>query len=328
MRVAISGFGRIGRVIFKIALDRKINIVAINDPHGAESARYLLEHDSIYGKYNKKINTKGNNLIVNNKKILVLSERDPSKLPWKKLKVDLVIDSTGAFNEKKDLSKHISSGAKKVIVTAPSKNPDITIVPGVNDKMLKKSDKIISVASCTTNCLATVTKVLNDKFGVKNELMTTIHAYTDSQNMLDSANKNVRRGRAGGLNLIPTTTGASVAVEAVLPSLKGKISGLAVRAPLAIVSLIDVVAELKKKAELKKIKSAFKEASKKKMKGILDYTEEELVSSDFIADPHSAIVDGKSIQIEGNLVKVLAWYDNEVGYSNRVVDVIKMLNWE
>ena len=325
MRIAISGFGRIGRAIFKIALDRKINIVAINDPHGAESAAYLLKYDSVYGRYNKKIIIKGNNLIINNKKILVLGERDPSKLPWKKLKVDLVIDSTGAFNTKENLIKHIRAGAKKVIVTAPSKDPDITVVPGVNDNKLKKSHKIISVASCTTNCLAVVTKVLNDKFGVKNELMTTIHAYTDSQSMLDSANKSARRGRAGNLNLIPTTTGASIAVEAVLPSLKGKISGLAVRAPLAIVSLIDVVAELKKTADLAKIKSAFKEASKKKMKGILDYTEDELVSSDFIGDSHSAIVDGKSIQIEGNLVKVLAWYDNEFGYSNKVIDVVKMI---
>ena len=325
MRVAINGFGRIGRAIFKIALERKVNIVAINAVHGAEDAAYLLKYDSLYGKYNKKVEVKGDNLVVGDKKIIVLSERDPTKLPWKKLKIDLIIDSTGVFRDRKGLSQHFKAGAKKVIVTAPSKGVDITLVPGVNDSKLSKRDKIISVASCTTNALAPVTKVLNDEFGVKNELMTTIHAYTDSQKLLGGSHKKPRRGRAAALNLIPTTTGASVAVGNVLPKLKGSIEGLAVRVPVAVVSLIDVVAEVKKPVSVEKVKSAFKKVAKGKMKGIIAYTEEPLVSSDFIGNSNSAIIDGQSIQVNGDLVKVLAWYDNEYGYSNRVIDCAKGL---
>jgi len=325
MRVAINGFGRIGRAIFKIALDNKIDVVAINDIHGPKDAEYLLKYDSIYGRYQRKVNVKGDYLNVNGKKILILSERDLKKINWKKLKVDIVIEATGAFRDKKKIGQHLKSGAKRVIVTAPSKGVDITIVPGVNDKKLKKSHKIISVASCTTNCLAPITKILNDNFGVRHELVTTIHAYTSSQNLVGGSHKKPRRGRAAALNMIPTTTGASIAVEKVLPELKGQIGGLAVRVPVAVVSLIDLVAELKKDFTEAQVKTAFKKASNKEMRGIVGYTDEPLVSSDFIADLRSAVVDFSGVKKEGNLIKVLAWYDNEYAYSARVVDVIKMI---
>src|SRR3989344_7582727 len=326
MRIAINGFGRIGRAIFRSAVERKIPISVINNPHGVKDSEYLLKYDSIYGKFPGKVSRKGDYLIVNGKKILIVSERDPKKLPWKKLKIDIVIEATGAFRDKESLSQHFIGGAKKVIVTAPSKGVDITIVPGVNSKKLKKSHKIISVASCTTNALASVTKVFNDNFGVKNELVTTIHAYTSSQHLVEESDEDHARGRSATLNLIPTTTGASVAIEEVLPKLKGNISGLSIRVPIAIVSLVDAVMQLKKPAKLEKIKDVLKKASKKEMKGILGYTEEDLVSSDFIGDPRSAIVIGDKIQVEGNLVKVLVWYDNEWGYSNRVLDVTNLLN--
>ena len=325
MRIAINGFGRIGRAIFRSAVERKIPISVINNPHSVKDSEYLLKYDSIYGKFPGKVSRKGDYLIVNGKKILIVSERDPKKLPWKKLKIDIVIEATGAFRDKESLSQHFIGGAKKVIVTAPSKGVDITIVPGVNSKKLKKSHKIISVASCTTNALASVTKVFNDNFGVKNELVTTIHAYTSSQHLVEESDEDHARGRSAVLNLIPTTTGASVAIEEVIPKLKGNISGLSIRVPIAIVSLVDAVMQLKKPVKLEKIKEVLKKASKKEMKGIIGYTEEDLVSSDFIGDPRSAIVIGDKIQVEGNLVKVLVWYDNEWGYSNRVLDVVKML---
>jgi glyceraldehyde 3-phosphate dehydrogenase len=325
MRIAINGFGRIGRAIFRNAIERKIPVAVINHSHGVRDAEYLLKYDSIYGRFNGKVSVKGDYLFVNRKKILIIGERDITKLPWKKLKIDTVIDSTGAFKDRKSLSQHFKSGAKRVFVTAPSEGVDITVVPGVNDNKLNKSDKIISVASCTTNALAPVTKILMDSFGVKNEVMTTIHAYTSSQSLVGGSHKKPRRGRSATLNLIPTTTGASIAVEKVLPKLKGAISGLAVRVPVAVVSLVDVVAQVKKKVTVNMIKQAFKKASKKEMKGIVGYTDENLVSSDFIGDSRSAIVDGNSIQVEGELVKVLVWYDNEWGYSNRVLDVVKKL---
>jgi glyceraldehyde 3-phosphate dehydrogenase len=325
MRIAINGFGRIGRAVFRSSVERKIPIAVINHSHGVRDAEYLLKYDSIYGRFNGKVSVKGDYLIVNGKKVLIIGERDASKLPWKKLKIDTVIDSTGAFTDRKSLSQHFKSGAKRVFVTAPSEGVDITVVPGVNDDKLHSSDKIISVASCTTNALAPVTKILMDSFGVKNEVMTTIHAYTSSQHLVESSDKKPRRGRSATLNLIPTTTGASIAVEKVLPKLKGAISGLAVRVPIAVVSLVDVVAQVKKKATVNLVKQAFKKAAKKEMKGIVGYTDEALVSSDFIGDSRSAIVDGNSIQVEGELVKVLVWYDNEWGYSNRVLDVVKKL---
>lgn len=325
MRIAINGFGRIGRTIFKIALQEKLNVVAINDVHGPEDAKYLFKYDSVYGRFKGNVRTKGNYLIVNGKRIQVLSEREPSNLPWKKLNVDIVIESTGVFTEREGSIKHLEAGAKKVLITAPSDSPDITIVPGVNHNKLRKEHSLISIASCTTNCVAPVAKVLNDKFTIKNALMTTAHAYTSSQALLDGSNKKMRRGRAAAVNMIPTTTGAADAVTEALPELKGRIYGLAIRVPIACGSIIDLVAELKKDFTTKSINNAFRKSSRSELKGILEYSEDEIVSSDVIGNSHSAVIDGLSTQKQGKMVKVLAWYDNEYGYSCRVVDVIKML---
>ena len=325
MNIAINGFGRIGRAILKIALDRKLNVVAINDTHGAESAAYTLKYDSVYGKYARTVDHTKNELLVNGKKIPILSERDPAKLPWKKMGVDVVIESTGAFTNAKDAAAHRKAGAQRVIITAPAKSPDVTLVPGVNDSWLKKNHHIISVGSCTTNCTATVAKVLIDTFGVKYAMLTTIHAYTNDQAIQDSAHHNIRRGRAGALNMVPTTTGAAETVIEVLPKLKGLMTGLSVRVPVACGSLTDLTVEVIKKATIKSVNDAFKRASKGAFKGLIEYTEDPLVSSDVIGNPHSAVVDALSTQVDGNLVKVLAWYDNEFGYSNRVVDVVQRL---
>ena len=329
MKIAINGFGRIGRAVFRIAQEQKLNIVAINDLHGAEDACYLLQHDSIYGRFPTKINTQNDYIIVNNKKTKVLSEKDPSKLPWKKLGVDIVVESTGIFCDRDGASLHLKAGAKYVLITAPikgEKNPDVTIVPGVNHSQLKKEHKIISVASCTTNCLTPVLKVLHENFIINRALVTTIHAYTNDQVLHDQFHKKRRRGRAGALNMIPTSTGAAEAVAAVLPELTGKVNGLAVRVPVSVGSLVDLVAVIEKPADADKINASFKKASEKQLKGILEYSEEDLVSSDVIKNTHSALFDAKSTQVEDNLVKVLAWYDNEWGYSCRVIDVIKILN--
>ncbi len=327
MKVAINGFGRIGKSVLKAALDQKVQVVAINDIHGIKSAAYLLKYDSVYGKFKGKIQVRKDYLVVNGKKILVLKEMDPEKLPWKKLKVDVVVESTGVFRLRKDALKHISAGAKKVLVTAPMKDKsDVTLVPGVNDSALKKSHKLISVASCTTNCAAPVAKVLDDNFGIKFALLSTIHGYTSSQALIDTTDeKDPRRGRAAAVNLIPTTTGAANAVVEAVPKLKGKIDGSAIRAPLPDGSIIDFVAEVKKPVDVKKVNAAFKKAEKGKMKGIIEYSDEDLVSSDIIGNTHSAIYDSKMTKIEGNLIKIFAWYDNEYGYSCRVIDVIKAL---
>jgi glyceraldehyde-3-phosphate dehydrogenase type I len=325
MKIAINGFGRIGRHILKIALDRKLNVVAINDTHGAESSAYTLKFDSIYGKYAKKVEAKGSSLIVDGKKIHVLSERDPAKLPWKQLGIDVVIESTGVFTNAKDAAAHITAGAKKVIITAPAKDPHVTLVPCVNDSWLKKNHSIISVGSCTTNCAATIARALIDHFGVKYAMLTTVHAYTNDQVILDNAHHNIRRGRAAALNLIPTTTGAAEAVIAVIPELKGRMTGLSVRAPVPCGSLTDLTMEVSSKPTMQEVNSVLEKASKTKFKGIIEYSTDPLVSSDIIGNPHSAIVDSLSTQVDGNLVKILAWYDNEFGYSNRVVDVLERL---
>lgn len=325
MNVAINGFGRIGRTVFKAALERKVNIVAINAAHDIKDVAYLLRYDSTYGKYNKDVKIKKDSLIIGKKNIKILNQRDPKKLPWKRLKVDTVIESTGVFRDRKGLSKHLESGAKKVLISAPSKNPDITIVPGVNHKKLKKNHDIISVASCTTNCLAPVMKVLHDKFKIQRALVTTVHAYTNDQTLQDDFHQKLRRGRAAATNIIPTTTGAANAVVEVIPELKGRITGLAVRVPVVCGSLIDLVAELKQRFTVKSINAEFKRASKSYMKGIIGYSDEELVSSDVIGDPRSAVIDSLSTQQNGNLVKVLAWYDNEYAYSLRMIDVLNML---
>ena len=325
VNIAINGFGRIGRQILKIALDRKLNVVAINDLHGPESSAYTLKFDSVYGKYDRKVEAFKDAITIDGKKIKVISEKDPSKLPWRELKVDIVIESTGVFTNAKDATQHLSAGAKKVIITAPAKDPDITLVPRVNDHLLKPSHKIISVGSCTTNCSATVAKVILEELGIKYAMLTTIHAYTNDQVILDNAHHNIRRGRAAGLNMIPTTTGAAEAVIEAIPQLKGKMTGLSVRVPVPCGSLIDLTCEVLKKTDKDKVNSILRKAANSSMKGIIEYSEEALVSSDVINNPHSAVIDAQSTQVDGNLVKILAWYDNEFGYSNRVVDVIQRL---
>jgi glyceraldehyde 3-phosphate dehydrogenase len=325
MRIAINGFGRIGRLIFRIALDRGANIVAINDTHGAENSAYLLQHDSVYGRYHRKISAKDGNLIVDGKRTRVLSERDPYKLPWKKLDVDLVVESTGVFRDRLGASAHLSGGAKYVIITAPANDPDITVVPGVNDVKLSKKHKIVSVASCTTNCLVPMVKVLHDKFEVKRAFFTTVHAYTNDQALHDSSHKKHRRGRAAAHNMVPTTTGASKSVAEIMPELLGKINGMALRVPIVVGSLVDLTAEVRKKASANRVNSVFKKAAEGKLKGIMEFSDEELVSSDIIANHHSCVIDSLTTQTTGNLVKVLGWYDNEWGYSNRVVDVMKIM---
>lgn len=328
MRVAINGFGRIGRTVLKLCLENKIDVVAINDVHGTEDARYLLQYDTIYGKYKHEVKTKDTNLIVNKKTIKVLSERDPLKLPWKQLGVDLVIESTGAFRKREELTMHLKSGAKYVVLTAPGKGedkPDLTVVPGVNHSKLNKNHQIVSVASCTTNCLVPLVKVLHDKFKIKRAMFTTVHAYTNDQVIQDGFHKKVRRGRAAAQNMVPTTTGAADSVVEIMPDLLGRITGLAVRVPVAVGSLVDLTAELDKVFDTVTINDSLKKASQSSLKGILEYSEDEIVSSDVIGNPHSTIFDARSTQIDGNLVKVLAWYDNEFGYSSRVVDVLKMM---
>ena len=324
MRVAINGFGRIGRAIFKIGLDKGLDIVAINDLMDIKNLVYLLKHDSVYHEYGKKIVVKKNSIIFNGKKIIVLAEKDPKKLPWKKLGVGLVLECTGFFTERKDVKKHLEAGAKKVIISAPAKNPDVTIVLGVNEKILKKEHKIISLASCTTNCLAPIVKVLNDEFGIERGFMTTVHAYTSTQSTLDGPDEKLRRGRAAAENIVPTTSGATKATGEVIPELKGKIDGLAMRVPVACGSIVDFVAELNEIVVSDRVNKILKKASKK-LKGILQYTEDELVSSDIIGNTHSAIIDGLSTQSIGKIVKVLGWYDNEWGYSSRMVDLAKKL---
>lgn len=324
MKVAINGLGRIGRTVLKRALEKNVNVVAINDRTDIESIAYLLKYDSIYGPYNKPIKTGRGFIKIGTKKILVTSEDNPEKLPWKELGVDVVIEATGVFRDHEGASKHLKAGAKKVIISSPSKDPDITIVPGVNEQKIKKEHKIISLASCTTNCIAPIIKILNDKFGIEKGYMTTIHAYTNSQNILDAPHKKIRRSRAAATNIIPTTSGASTAVEIVIPALKGKLDGMAIRVPVACGSITDFVATLKKSATVEEINKAIKEKSKK-IPEIIEYTEDEIVSSDIIGNPHSSIFDSKLTKTNGNVVKILSWYDNEYGYSCRMVDALKFL---
>jgi len=327
IRVGINGFGRIGRNAFKAALSKysnDIEFVAINDLTDAATLAHLLKYDSCYGKFDGEVVAKDNSLVVNGKEIKILAEKDPANLPWKDLGVDIVIESTGLFTSRDKAEKHIQGGAKKVIITAPAKNEDITVVMGVNeDKYDPANHHVISNASCTTNCLAPVAKVLHQKFGIRKGLMTTVHSYTNDQRILDLPHKDLRRARAAALSIIPTTTGAAKAVALVLPELKGKLNGFAMRVPTPTVSVVDLVAELEKPTTAEEINAALKEAAEGPMKGILGYEEEPLVSIDFKQDPRSSIVDALSTMvIEGNLAKVVAWYDNEWGYSNRVADLI------
>lgn len=325
VKVGINGFGRIGRNFLRASVSTKeIDIVAINDITSPATLAHLLKYDSVHGIFKADVKSIEDSLIVDGKKIKVLSVKDPAQLPWKDLGVDIVVESTGLFVDKENASKHLSAGAKKVIISAPAKNPDITIVLGVNEKNYNpKEHNIISNASCTTNCLAPVAKVLLREFGLKRGLMTTIHSYTNDQKILDLPHKDLRRARAAALSMIPTSTGAAKALALVLPELKGKFDGLAIRVPTPNVSLVDLVAELGKSATVQEVNGAFKKSANGEMKGILEYTDEPLVSIDFNGNPNSSIVDGSStVVIEGNMVKVLAWYDNEWGYSCRIRDLI------
>lgn len=328
VKIAINGFGRIGRLVFRAAFGQPgVEIVAVNDMADAEINAHLLKFDSVHGIWDKEISSKDGVMLVDGQAIQVYNEKDPAALPWGKLGVDVVVESTGVFNDAKKACAHITAGARKVVLTAPGKNEDITIVMGVNeDAYDPDKHHIISNASCTTNCLAPVAKVLDAKFGIERGLMTTIHSYTNDQRILDRDHKDFRRARAAACSMIPTTTGAAKAVALVLPQLKGKLNGFAVRVPTANVSLVDLVAELKNPATVEEINAALKAASENELKGILGYCELPLVSVDFNGCQNSSTVDALSTMvIEGNLVKVIAWYDNEWGYSNRVVDLVKYI---
>lgn len=325
VKVGINGFGRIGRLVFRAALNNpEVEVVAINDLTSAETNAHLLKYDSIHGILNADVKAVGDKISVNGKEVKIYAEREPKNLPWGELGVDVVVESTGFFTDATKAAAHIEGGAKKVIISAPAKNEDITIVLGVNeDKYDPANHNIISNASCTTNCLAPVAKVLNDKFTIKRGLMTTVHSYTNDQKILDQAHKDLRRARAAGMSIIPTTTGAAKAVSLVLPELNGKLNGFAMRVPTPDSSIVDLVAELEKNVTVDEINAALKEAAEGDMKGVLAYSDEPLVSTDYIGNPNSSIVDGLSTMvIEDNMVKVVSWYDNEWGYSNRVVDLV------
>ncbi len=352
MRVAINGFGRIGRQVFQAGIDDpSIDFVAVNDLTDTKTLAYLLKYDSVHGRANESIEAKGSSLFINGKELKVFAEKDPEKLPWKELRIDVVVESTGFFTTNVSAYKHIKAGAKKVLVSAPCKcetsdnlNKDgrgikagktkgesdillFTVVKGVNEHLYdKKKYHVISNASCTTNCLAPVVKVLNDNFKVKRGFMTTVHAYTADQRLVDSPHKDLRRGRAAAANIVPTTTGAAKTVAEVIPELKGKLDGIALRVPVPDGSITDFVCEVGKKVTAEEINRLFKSVAERELKGVLQYTEDEIVSSDIIHNPHSCIFDAKlTFVVDGTFVKVIAWYDNEWGYSKRMIDVIKIL---
>ncbi|PLS16956.1 type I glyceraldehyde-3-phosphate dehydrogenase [Bacillus sp. M6-12] len=327
-RIAINGFGRIGRMVFRKAiLDDNLEIVAINASYPAETLAHLIKYDTIHGKFDGIVLPEDGALIVNGHRVMLLSDRDPKQLPWAELDIDIVIEATGKFNSREKAALHLDAGAKKVILTAPGKNEDVTIVMGVNEDALDiTKHSVISNASCTTNCLAPVVKVLDEQFGIENGLMTTIHSYTNDQKNLDNPHKDLRRARACAQSIIPTTTGAAKALSLVLPQLNGKLHGMALRVPTPNVSLVDLVVDLKTDVTVEDINEAFVSAAAGSLNGILEFTTEPLVSVDFNTNPHSAIIDGLSTMVIGeSKVKVLAWYDNEWGYSNRVVDLVSLV---
>lgn len=325
VKVAINGFGRIGRNALKILLDRRdVEVVAINDITDAKTLAHLLKHDSSYGTYEKNVKAGENSIIVNTREIPVFAEKDPANLPWGKLGVDVVIESTGFFTKPEDARAHIKAGAKKVVISAPAKGEGAkTVVLGVNEEIVDKTDEILSNASCTTNCIAPVMKVLEEEFGIEKAMMTTVHSYTGSQRILDAPAKDLREARSAAENIVPTTTGASKAAAKAIPSLEGKFNGLSVRVPTPVVSLSDITAVLKRDTTKEELVKVFEKAAKEPYyEGILGVTHEELVSSDFIGDPHSCIIDLPLIDVVGgNMIKVVAWYDNEWGYSNRLVEL-------
>lgn len=325
VKVAINGFGRIGRNALKILLERRdAQVVAINDITDAKTLAHLLKHDSTYGTYDKKVSAGENSIIINSREIPVYAEKDPAKLPWGELGVDVVIESTGFFTKPEDAKAHIKAGAKKVVISAPAKGEGAkTVVLGVNEEVVDGEDEIISNASCTTNCIAPVMKVLEDQFGIEKAMMTTVHSYTGSQRILDAPAKDLREARSAAENIVPTSTGASKAAALTIPTLKDRFNGLSVRVPTPVVSLSDITAVLKANTTKEELAEVFKKAAAEPYyEGIIGVTEEELVSSDFIGDPHSCIVDLPLLDVVGgNMVKVVAWYDNEWGYSNRLVEL-------
>jgi glyceraldehyde 3-phosphate dehydrogenase len=326
IRVAINGFGRIGRNTFKAAFGRlkELEFVAVNDLTDTKTLAHLLRHDTSYGAYDQEVKSDEKNLYVGGKKIVVCAEKDPTKLPWKDLKIDVVIESTGRFTDEAGASQHLAAGAKRVVISAPAKGGVPTYVLGVNDKGFSGKAKVINNASCTTNCIAPVAAVIHETFGVKKAMMTTIHSYTADQNLQDGPHKDLRRARAAAANIVPTSTGAAIAVTETIPELKGLFDGASMRVPTAVVSLADFTFVLKRKTSVEEVNKALKKAcASARYKGIMDCTEEELVSSDFIRNPHSSIVDlGLTQVVDGDLVKVVAWYDNEWGYSNRLAEMV------
>jgi glyceraldehyde 3-phosphate dehydrogenase len=324
VKLGINGFGRIGRIVFRAALNNpEVEVVAVNDLTDAKMLAHLLQYDSVHGTLDQKVTVDGDYLVVDGHRVKVLAERDPAQLGWGDLGVDIVVESTGRFTKRADAAKHLEAGAKKVIISAPASDEDITIVMGVNeDKYDAANHDVISNASCTTNCLAPFAKVLNDKFGIKRGMMTTVHSYTNDQQILDLPHKDFRRARAAAESMIPTTTGAAKAVALVLPELKGKLNGMAMRVPTPNVSVVDLVAELEKEVTAEEVNGALKAAAEGELKGILEYSELPLVSRDYNGTTQSSTIDGLSTMVmDGNMVKVLSWYDNETGYSNRVVDL-------
>jgi len=328
VKVGINGFGRIGRIVFRAALNNpNVDIVAINDLTDANMLAHLLKYDTVHGILNEEVTVDGDSIVVAGQKIKVIAERDPAQIPWAELGAEVVVESTGRFTKRADAAKHLEGGAKKVIISAPATDEDITIVMGVNNEQYDASKHdVISNASCTTNCLAPFAKVLNEKFGIKRGMMTTVHSYTNDQQILDLPHKDYRRARAAAESIIPTTTGAAKAVALVLPELKGKLNGMAMRVPTPNVSVVDLVAELEKEVTVEEVNAALKAAAEGELKGILEYSELPLVSKDYNGNTHSSAIDALSTMVmEGNMVKVLSWYDNETGYSNRVVDLVEYI---
>ena len=327
--IAINGFGRIGRSILRIIIESNsdLNVVAINDLGNYQNLSYLLKHDSVMGVLDHNVELDNDILKINDREIKLVSVADPADLPWEEMNIDIVIESTGIFADRKSLEKHIEAGAKKVVLTVPPKDAiDATVVLGVNDDDIKEDSRLISNASCTTNCLAPIAKVLNDNFGIKSGLMTTIHAYTNDQALAETTHKDFRRGRSATQNIIPTSTGAAKAVGMVLPELNGKLDGMAMRVPVPDGSVVDLVVELNKEVTIDEVNEAVKNAADNELKGILEYSSIPLVSTDILQNPHSSIYDASSTQLlEGNHIKVVCWYDNEWGYSNRIVDLVNKL---
>jgi glyceraldehyde 3-phosphate dehydrogenase len=334
VNIAINGFGRIGRCFLRAAMDQKefskvANIVAINDLTDAKTLAHLFKYDSTFGKYEGTVEAKDDEIIIDGHSLKVFAEKDPLKLPWKELKIDIVIESTGKFNDAKEAKKHLTAGAKKVIISAPAINPDATVLIGINDDVYDKTKhNVISMASCTTNCLAPVLKTINNKFGIESGYMTTCHAYTNDQRILDLPHKDLRRARAAMMSIIPTSTGAAKAIGTVIPELKGKMDGMALRVPVSNGSIVDVVLTLRKEVTKEEVNQVLKDSSNSDLKGIMAYTDEPLVSSDIIGEPHSSIVDGLSTMVLGkksNLIKIMSWYDNEWSFACRLIDLVRFV---